>query len=364
MANGFASVSMCCQFRHDSLVSGPPARVSRAAKRCETCVKIKGPMARAQLQPSPRRRRRPRAQLFFASLIFALWQTNAVRSRVSPGATSSGSKLSVPRIHHVRTVCGACAVDVDIPRRKVGRRVNATWIFRGDESPRRRGRDVDIPWRRSRGDAAAATWTFRGEKSRRRRGRDVRVPSRRAGPNTSPKLRSMQECRAGPPETETWDGAFRTAATHRPEGTGDDVAKALARAAARPGSQTSLASGAWATASPRTAAGSAARARRSPRRDACRCPRRRSGGSPWTRRLRNASRRATRRRSRRRGAPWPARGPSGAVERMRDPKRRDAFSGGVEPSTCRNFHARPEDGFVGLHIPRTGRGGAAGPTRG
>ena len=52
----------------------------------------------------------------------------------------------------------------------------ATWIFHGDESRRRRGRDVDIPWRRvaatprpqrgysvetSRGDAAAAMRTFR-----------------------------------------------------------------------------------------------------------------------------------------------------------------------------------------------------------
>ena len=45
----------------------------------------------------------------------------------------------------------------------------ATWIFRGDESRRRRGRDVDIPWRQSHGDAAAATRTFgldRGAPSR------------------------------------------------------------------------------------------------------------------------------------------------------------------------------------------------------
>ena len=38
------------------------------------------------------------------------------------------------------------------------------------ESRRRRGRDVDIPWRRV---AAAGTWIFRGDESRRRRGWDV-----------------------------------------------------------------------------------------------------------------------------------------------------------------------------------------------
>ena len=37
-------------------------------------------------------------------------------------------------------------------------------VRRGDESRRRRGRDVDIPWRR---DAAAATWTFGENESRR-----------------------------------------------------------------------------------------------------------------------------------------------------------------------------------------------------
>ena len=36
-----------------------------------------------------------------------------------------------------------------------GAAVAATWIVRGDESRRRRGRDVDIPW--SHGDAAAVT---------------------------------------------------------------------------------------------------------------------------------------------------------------------------------------------------------------
>ena len=60
----------------------------------------------------------------------------------------------------------------------------ATWIFCGDQSRRRRGRDADILWRRvaatprprrgdsvetSRGDAAAATWIFHGDGPRHRR---------------------------------------------------------------------------------------------------------------------------------------------------------------------------------------------------
>ena len=60
-----------------------------------------------------------------------------------------------------------------------------------DESRRRRGRDVESPWRRvaatprlgrgdsletSRGDAAATTWKFCGDESRRRRGRDADSP--------------------------------------------------------------------------------------------------------------------------------------------------------------------------------------------
>ena len=45
-----------------------------------------------------------------------------------------------------------------------------TWIFREDESRRRRGRHVDSPWRR--GGAVAATWICRGES------RDVDIPWR------------------------------------------------------------------------------------------------------------------------------------------------------------------------------------------
>ena len=46
---------------------------------------------------------------------------------------------------------------------------------------RRRGRDVDIPWRRvAAPPPRPATWTCRGDESRRRRGRDVNIPWRRA----------------------------------------------------------------------------------------------------------------------------------------------------------------------------------------
>ena len=100
-----------------------------------------------------------------------------------------------------------------------GNAAAATRIFRGGGSRRRRGRDVDIPWRRfaatrrrrgrdadrrrrgcdakisqrrvaetprpRRGDSLgmslgdAATRTFRGDESRRRRGRDAEIPWRR-----------------------------------------------------------------------------------------------------------------------------------------------------------------------------------------
>ena len=38
--------------------------------------------------------------------------------------------------------------------------------IRGDESRRRRDRDVDIPWETSRGGAATATWIYPWETSR------------------------------------------------------------------------------------------------------------------------------------------------------------------------------------------------------
>ena len=77
----------------------------------------------------------------------------------------------------------AAAGDAEILRRRV---FAATRTFRGDESRRRRGRDVDIPRRcvaprprrghseeTSRGAAAAATWTF---------GRDRRASGTRLNP--------------------------------------------------------------------------------------------------------------------------------------------------------------------------------------
>ena len=45
----------------------------------------------------------------------------------------------------------------------LGSSAATTWIFRGDESPRRRGDNRVIPWRR--GDAAAKSWIFRGDES-------------------------------------------------------------------------------------------------------------------------------------------------------------------------------------------------------
>ena len=89
--------------------------------------------------------------------------------------------------------------DDDVPTRELFRRcldrkrgefkrVLSPRGYFSDESRRRRGCDVDVPWRRvaapprlrrgcsvekSHGAAAAATWMFRGDESRRRRGCDV-----------------------------------------------------------------------------------------------------------------------------------------------------------------------------------------------
>ena len=67
--------------------------------------------------------------------------------------------------------------DVDVARRRVAANAaGETLVFRGDESRRRRGRDVDVACRR-----VAATWIFRGDGSRRRRG-CVDSPWRQATP--------------------------------------------------------------------------------------------------------------------------------------------------------------------------------------
>ena len=70
------------------------------------------------------------------------------------------------------------------------RRADISLMNRGDAAAKRRGysveasrgdaaaEDVDISWDASRGDAAAATWTFRGDESRRRLGCDVDISTR------------------------------------------------------------------------------------------------------------------------------------------------------------------------------------------
>ena len=59
-----------------------------------------------------------------------------------------------------------------------------TWIVRGDESRRRRGPDVDSPWRRAA--ALARTWIVRGDESRRRRGPAGSIPWRRVAATPRP----------------------------------------------------------------------------------------------------------------------------------------------------------------------------------
>ena len=45
----------------------------------------------------------------------------------------------------------------ELPLMDRGDAAAVTWTFRGDETRRRHGCDVDIPWRRDVGDAAATT---------------------------------------------------------------------------------------------------------------------------------------------------------------------------------------------------------------
>ena len=78
--------------------------------------------------------------------------------------------------------------DVDIPRRRGrGAAAAATRIFRGRGSRRRRGSDADNSGRSGDGDAATATvaWIFRGDRSRQRRGRDLDIPWRRVAPSAA-----------------------------------------------------------------------------------------------------------------------------------------------------------------------------------
>ena len=105
--------------------------------------------------------------------------------RFAANATAAAFSVAVAVILLVKRVRRA-----DRPLTNRGDAAAATWIFRGDGSRRRRGGDVDLPWRRiaatprrrrgssvetDRGDAAAATWIFPGDGSRRRRGRDVDI---------------------------------------------------------------------------------------------------------------------------------------------------------------------------------------------
>ena len=71
----------------------------------------------------------------------------------------------------------ADATDATARARRAGTAAAATRTRRGDESRRRRGRDVDIPW--SRGDAAAATRTFHGVAATPRPRRGHSMESRR-----------------------------------------------------------------------------------------------------------------------------------------------------------------------------------------
>ena len=58
-------------------------------------------------------------------------------------------------------------------------------------------RRADIPWETGRGDAACATWIFRGDESRRRRGRDVDLPWRRVEATPRPRREQSVEASRG-----------------------------------------------------------------------------------------------------------------------------------------------------------------------
>ena len=97
------------------------------------------------------------------------------RSRSSPGPSIGGPTSSA---RGSSPTTGPRSVGVSAPKIERVCGFDAA----GARARRRRGaRDADVPWRRSRGDAAArATWTFRGDESPRRRGvRDVDIPWRR-----------------------------------------------------------------------------------------------------------------------------------------------------------------------------------------
>ena len=89
----------------------------------------------------------------------ALLAALAGNDHVAARAADAGSAAATPRV---------VAATPRAPRgysAETSVAAGAAWIFRGDESRRRRGRRVDIPRRRV--DAAAATSTNRTRRSRR-----------------------------------------------------------------------------------------------------------------------------------------------------------------------------------------------------
>ena len=84
---------------------------------------------------------------------------------------------------------------VDISRASRGDAAAATWIIRGDESRRRRGCDVESPWRR----VAATPWLRRGKsvegESRRRRGRGYSAETSRGVERRARRLELLEGAR-------------------------------------------------------------------------------------------------------------------------------------------------------------------------
>ena len=106
---------------------------------------------------------------------------------------------------------GKYSCRADMPQMGRGGAAAATWIFRGDESRRRRGCHVNILRRR---DAAAATWRFRGDGIWSRTARCSGTSRRRTrfttlwtAPSTSRTRGSLLKCRAraGPRAASSWE---------------------------------------------------------------------------------------------------------------------------------------------------------------
>ena len=124
----------------------------------------------------------------------------------APGGNDLGAKQE--RGYHFENTVRWRAGRAEMPRgTSRGDAVETLWR-RVAATPRpRRGDSVET----GRSDAAAATWKFRGDESPRRRGRDLEIPSRRVA--AMPRLR-----RGDSVETRRRDAATRrrVAATPRP----------------------------------------------------------------------------------------------------------------------------------------------------